>query len=133
MKNKMNFQKSFRILLVCLFSQIGFSQFTIPDKPNIQTSVYDYAKLLSDSDKKQLEVIDKRNTAEGFLNEYRNDLEKYGDQLSEEEKSKLEEASKELEETMKGDSAEDIHAKTMPFMQALSPLTTIKLISIYCI
>jgi len=55
MKNKMNFQKSFRILLVCLFSQIGFSQFTIPDKPNIQTSVYDYAKLLSDSDKKQLE------------------------------------------------------------------------------
>jgi uncharacterized protein len=55
MKNKMNFQKSFRILLVFLFSQIGFSQFTIPDKPNIQTSVYDYGKLLSDSDKKQLE------------------------------------------------------------------------------
>ena len=38
-----------------MFSQIGFSQFTIPDKPTIQTSVYDYAKLLSDSDKDQLE------------------------------------------------------------------------------
>ena len=55
MKNKMNFPKTFGILLVCLFSQIGFSQFTIPDKPTIQTSVYDYAKLLSDSDKDQLE------------------------------------------------------------------------------
>lgn len=51
----MNFPKTFGILLVCLFSQIGFSQFTIPDKPTIQTSVYDYAKLLSDSDKDQLE------------------------------------------------------------------------------
>ena len=51
----MNFPKTFGILLVCLFSQIGFSQFTIPDKPTIQPSVYDYAKLLSDSDKDQLE------------------------------------------------------------------------------
>jgi molecular chaperone DnaK len=94
-------------------------------KEEIERMIQD-AEANAEADKKQLEVIDKRNTAEGFLNEYRNDLEKYGDQLSEEEKSKLEEASKELEETMKGDSAEDIHAKTMPFMQALSPLTTIK-------
>ena len=47
-----------RILLVLLFvllHQLGFAQFTIPEKPSFQTSVYDYAKLLSDSEKSQLE------------------------------------------------------------------------------
>jgi uncharacterized protein len=38
-----------------MFTQIGFSQFTIPEKPSFQTSVYDYAKVLSDSEKQQLE------------------------------------------------------------------------------
>ena len=44
------------LLLICLFNQqVGYSQFTIPDKPSFQTSVYDYAKLLSDTEKQQLE------------------------------------------------------------------------------
>jgi uncharacterized protein len=39
-----------------LFSFLpSFAQFTIPEKPNFQTSVYDYAKLLSESEKQQLE------------------------------------------------------------------------------
>jgi uncharacterized protein len=43
-------------LLVCfLFTQIGFAQFTIPEKPEFQTSVYDYAKVLSENEKAQLE------------------------------------------------------------------------------
>lgn len=43
-------------LLVCfLFTQIGFAQFDIPKKPNFQTSVYDYAKVLSADEKSQLE------------------------------------------------------------------------------
>ncbi|MBY0485762.1 MAG: TPM domain-containing protein [Flavobacteriaceae bacterium] len=47
-----------QILLICLLfllSHLGFAQFTIPPKPEFQTSVYDYAKLLSDSEKSQLE------------------------------------------------------------------------------
>ncbi|MFZ4106980.1 TPM domain-containing protein [Flavobacterium sp.] len=55
MKILNKFQKSLWILAICLISQIGFSQFTIPEKPDFQTSVYDYAKLLSDSEKQQLE------------------------------------------------------------------------------
>lgn len=44
------------LLFVTLFSFLpAFSQFTIPEKPDFQTSVYDYAKLLSDSEKQQLE------------------------------------------------------------------------------
>ncbi|MDN3674575.1 TPM domain-containing protein [Flavobacterium branchiarum] len=43
-------------LIVCLFfTQIGFAQFTIPEKPKFQTSVYDYAKVLSPTEKAQLE------------------------------------------------------------------------------
>jgi uncharacterized protein len=43
-------------LLVCFFvTQIGFAQFTIPEKPAFQSSVYDYAKVLSETEKAQLE------------------------------------------------------------------------------
>jgi len=55
MKNRLNFSKTYLIVLVCMFTQIGFAQFTIPEKPSFQTSVYDYSKVLSDSEKKQLE------------------------------------------------------------------------------
>jgi uncharacterized protein len=34
---------------------LGFAQFTIPEKPKLQTSVYDYVSLLSEGDKKNLE------------------------------------------------------------------------------
>lgn len=43
-------------LLICfLCTQIGFAQFTIPEKPSFQTSVYDYANVLSATEKTQLE------------------------------------------------------------------------------
>lgn len=43
-------------LLVCLlFTQITFAQFTIPEKPSLQTSLYDYANVLSATEKVQLE------------------------------------------------------------------------------
>lgn len=43
-------------LVTCLlFTSFALAQFDIPEKPGFQTSVYDYAKLLDDSQKKQLE------------------------------------------------------------------------------
>ena len=51
-KNTLIFLK----LFVCLlFTQISFAQFTIPEKPTLQTSVYDYANVLSATEKAQLE------------------------------------------------------------------------------
>lgn len=38
-----------------LLTQISFAQFTIPEKPSFQTSVYDYANVLSADEKTQLE------------------------------------------------------------------------------
>ena len=56
----MNFiKKYFRsvslLLLVVGFTQLSFGQFTIPEKPKLQTSVYDYASILSANEKAALE------------------------------------------------------------------------------
>ncbi len=43
-------------LIVCvIFTQISFAQFTIPEIPKFQTSVYDYANVLNSSEKSALE------------------------------------------------------------------------------
>jgi uncharacterized protein len=44
-----------KTILLCLFTTFGFAQFTIPEVPALQTSVYDYAKVLSATEKIQLE------------------------------------------------------------------------------
>ncbi|KGO86912.1 methanol dehydrogenase [Flavobacterium rivuli WB 3.3-2 = DSM 21788] len=43
------------LFISLLLPQAGFAQFDIPPKPELQTSVYDYASLLSASEKQQLE------------------------------------------------------------------------------
>ena len=48
------FQIAF-LLIVLFSSNCIFSQFTIPEKPSFQTSVYDYANVLSPEEKAQLE------------------------------------------------------------------------------
>ncbi|TPG38229.1 TPM domain-containing protein [Flavobacterium pectinovorum] len=58
-KNKSSNSKrifQFTFLLLAFFTCNGiFAQFTIPEKPSLQTSVYDYANVLSASEKAQLE------------------------------------------------------------------------------
>lgn len=58
-KNKISSSKrifQFTFLLLAFFTCNGaFAQFTIPEKPSLQTSVYDYANILSASEKAQLE------------------------------------------------------------------------------
>lgn len=43
------------LLIAFLTTNCIFAQFTIPEKPSLQTSVYDYANVLSASEKAQLE------------------------------------------------------------------------------
>lgn len=43
------------MLAVLLLHYVGFSQYTIPKVPKFQTSVYDYANLLQENEKQQLE------------------------------------------------------------------------------
>lgn len=53
--NSKGILQSIFLLLVLFSSNFIFSQFTIPEKPSFQTSVYDYAKILSPEEKAQLE------------------------------------------------------------------------------
>lgn len=51
--------KSYKIIICCYFLTIGalvFAQFNIPDKPTLQTSVYDYASMLNKQEKIALET-----------------------------------------------------------------------------
>ncbi|TRX03953.1 TPM domain-containing protein [Flavobacterium gawalongense] len=52
---KKNALISLKLFVCFLFTQISFAQFTIPEKPSFQTSVYDYANVLSTTEKVQLE------------------------------------------------------------------------------
>jgi uncharacterized protein len=52
--SKRIFHFTFLFLALLTFSGV-FAQFTIPEKPSFQTSVYDYANVLSASEKTQLE------------------------------------------------------------------------------
>ncbi|MFQ6600666.1 TPM domain-containing protein [Flavobacterium sp. C3NV] len=58
-KNKISYSKGlfqFTFLFIAFFTtNCIFAQFTIPEKPTLQTSVYDYANVLSASEKTQLE------------------------------------------------------------------------------
>ena len=58
-KNKISTSKgifTLSFLLLALFTtNCIFAQFTIPEKPSFQTSVYDYANILSSTEKAQLE------------------------------------------------------------------------------
>jgi uncharacterized protein len=57
-KKNINFKGFFQFIFLfsILFSSSYISaQFTIPEKPSFQTSVYDYAKILSPTEKAQLE------------------------------------------------------------------------------
>ena len=91
----------------------------------IQAMIKD-AELNAESDKKQRDLITQRNTAESFMNEARTDLSKYGDKLSEEERTKLTETMSALEQVINGDDLEVLQEKTMAFMQNLGPLTNIR-------
>jgi uncharacterized protein len=52
----MKAMKPLYFLFCLLLTHIGFAQFTIPEIPKFQTSVYDYAQVLSETEKAQLEA-----------------------------------------------------------------------------
>ena len=91
----------------------------------IQEMVKD-AELNAESDKKARELIEARNGAESTLYGFKQDFNKYSDKVTEEEKTKAEEAIKAVEEAIKGDDPTVIQDSIPKLYEAIGPITKAK-------
>ena len=87
----------------------------------IQQMVKD-AELNAADDKKKLEVIQARNSADAMVHSVKKSLAEHGDKLDAAEKEKIETALKEAEESLKSDDKATIDAKTEALMTASQKL-----------
>jgi molecular chaperone DnaK len=69
-------------------------------------------------DKKFHEMVDTRNQADNLIHATRKSMDELGDKLEAGEKESIEAAIKDLEEAMKGDSKDEIEAKTKALTDA---------------
>jgi molecular chaperone DnaK len=97
-------------------------------KANSGLSEAEIEKMVKDAeqnaadDKKKLELVTARNQGDSMLHSVRKSLAEYGDKIDAGEKSKIEAAAKELEETLKSDDKDAIEAKTNALMSASQKL-----------
>jgi len=87
----------------------------------IQKMVKD-AELNAAEDKKKLELVQARNSADAMVHSVRKSLAEHGDKLDAPEKEKIEAALKAAEESLKGEDKADIEAKTEALMTASQKL-----------
>jgi molecular chaperone DnaK len=87
----------------------------------IQAMVKD-AEVNAEEDKKKLELVQARNGGEAAVHSTKKSLTEYGDKLEAGEKEKIEAASKDLEEALKGEDVAAITAKTEALMTASQKL-----------
>jgi molecular chaperone DnaK len=80
----------------------------------------------AESDKKLRALIEARNNAEGTLSNFKEDIDKYKDQITEEEKTKLDDATKTINDAVMGDDAEAIQKAIADFYSALGPINAKK-------
>ncbi len=87
----------------------------------IQAMVKD-AELNAAEDRKKLELIQARNSADAMVHSVRKSLTEHGDKLDAPEKEKIEAALKDAEAALKSDDKEAIEAKTEALMTASQKL-----------
>lgn len=87
----------------------------------IQRMEEDAAKY-ADEDKKLRELVDARNQADSVLHSVKKSLGEHGDKMEADEKAKIEDAIKALEDVAKGDDKAEIEAKTNALMEASQKL-----------
>ncbi len=87
----------------------------------IQKMVKD-AELNAAEDHKKVELVQAKNQGDAMVHSVRKSLTEYGDKLEAGEKDKIEAAIKEVEEAIKGDSKDEIEAKTNALMTASQKL-----------
>jgi molecular chaperone DnaK len=91
----------------------------------IQAMIKD-AELNAEEDKKKIDSINKRNRAEGVIHQARQELEKEGHWLTEEQKTKLTTSIDDLEAFMNSDEEGDIENKIGAVIEGLSAIEQAK-------
>jgi molecular chaperone DnaK len=81
------------------------------------------AEEFADADKKKEELINARNQAETLVYTTRKTLEELGDKVTQEERTVVENAVKDLEAVQNSDNLEDIKAKSDALMKAIEPIS----------
>jgi len=84
------------------------------------------AEANAEVDKKAREVVDAKNIADSQLHDARKDLKEYGDKITEDQKSSIEQAITEVEEAIKTDDAEKINDSVTKLFEPLSVLLQAK-------
>ena len=87
----------------------------------IQRMVKD-AEAHAEEDKKALELVTARNQCDAMVHSVRKMLKDHGEQLTPDEKSKIEAALKDAEETLKSDDKDKIEAKAKSLGEASQKL-----------
>ncbi|MFZ3139399.1 molecular chaperone DnaK [Polaromonas sp.] len=87
----------------------------------IQQMVKD-AELNAEDDKKKVEFVQAKNSAEAMVHSVKKSLAEYGDKLDAGEKAKIEAAIKDMEEALKSDDKAAIEAKNAALMEASQKL-----------
>lgn len=91
----------------------------------IQQMVKD-AEENAEADKKHVELVQARNSAEGAMNNFAKDIAEYGDKVSSEEKEKAEAALKAIADAVAGDDVEAINNSVTGLYEAMGPITGAK-------
>jgi molecular chaperone DnaK len=84
------------------------------------------AEANAEVDKKAREVVEAKNAAEAQLHDVRKDLKEYGDKITEEQKSGIEQAVTAVEEAIKTEDAEKIKDTVTKLFEPLSALLQAK-------
>ncbi len=91
-------------------------------KEEIDAAIKD-AEQFADADKKKEELINTRNQAETMVYTTNKALEELGEKVTQEERTQIEGAIKDLESAMKSDDIDDIKAKTTALTNAIGPIS----------
>ncbi len=91
-------------------------------KEEIDAAIKD-AEQFADADKKKEELINARNEAETMVYTTNKALEELGDKVTQEERTQIEGAVKDLESVLKSDDIDDIKAKTTALANAIGPIS----------
>jgi len=90
-------------------------------KEQIEQMIRD-AEVNAEADKKQRSLIETRNNCESMIHSIKKDLEEFGGQITEDEKSKIEEAIKSLEGELGSDDESKMKELTENLINSANPL-----------